>query len=99
MWTKVCKVSDMQESQPKIVEADGKPLALFKAQGAFYALDNTCPHRGGPLGEGYLEGVEVTCPWHAWTFDVTTGQCQTVSGVKQKTYPVKAEGGDILIDI
>ncbi len=98
MWRKVAKLSGIQEGQPIVVDMDGKLIALFKVQGAVYALDNTCPHQGGPLGEGYLDGSEVTCPWHAWTFDVKTGDCQSSPGFKQPTYKVKVEGDDVLAD-
>ena len=99
MWRKVAKLSEIQEGQPLVIDADNNTIALFKVQGAVYALDNTCPHQGGPLGEGYLDGFEVTCPWHAWTFDVKTGDCQSSPGFKQPTYPVKIEGDDIAIEV
>ncbi len=94
---KISKVSDIEEGKSIVVEIDGKQIALFKSKGAVYALDNTCPHRGGPLGEGYLDGEEVTCPWHAWAFNIKTGECGTTSGVKQKCFPTKVEGDDIYV--
>ena len=99
MWTPACKVEEIPEGQAKAVSVDGQEVALFNVKGCFYALDNTCPHRGGPLGEGYLDGVEVTCPWHAWTFDVTTGICQTVPDTKQKTFKVKIQNNEVLLDL
>ena len=48
-------------------------VALFNVDGRFHAVSNRCPHRGGPLGQGFVDGAEVSCPWHNWTFDVTTG--------------------------
>lgn len=48
-------------------------VALFNIDGTYYALENACPHQGGPIADGWIEGVTVTCPWHAWTFDVRTG--------------------------
>ena len=99
MWQKVAKVTDVEEGAGKVVAAGGKEIALFKFEGAFYALENTCPHRGGPLGEGFLDGSEVTCPWHAWVFDVKTGACQTAPDVKQPSFKVKAEGEDVLVDV
>jgi nitrite reductase/ring-hydroxylating ferredoxin subunit len=50
-------------------------VAVFNVGGEFYAIDNSCPHRGGPLGEGELEDCIVTCPWHEFRFDVRTGKC------------------------
>ena len=99
MWTQVCKISEIEEGRSKVVETPSQPIALFKTGGKVYALFNTCPHRGGPLGEGYLEGTEVTCPWHAWTFDVRTGECSTMPGTRQPRYPVKVDGEDVLVDI
>ena len=55
-------------------EVAGKKVAVFNVDGAFYAIDDTCTHRGGPLSEGQLAGQEVTCPWHGAVFDVTTGR-------------------------
>ncbi len=98
MWTSACKVSEIEEGKSKIVTVNGKTLALFKSGGAFYALDNSCPHRGGPLGEGHLEGMEVTCPWHAWSFNVKTGACESMPDMKQKTFPTKVQKDDVLID-
>ena len=96
---KIAKISDIEEGQSIIVEVSGKQAAIFRSKGEIYAIDNTCPHRGGPLGEGHLDGEEVTCPWHAWTFNIKTGECGTTPGVKQKCFPVKIEGGDIFLEI
>ncbi len=99
MWRKVAKLSGIQEGQSIVIDVDNKPIALFKVQGVVYALDNTCPHQGGPLGEGYLDGSEVTCPWHAWTFDVKTGDCQSSPGFTQPSYKVKIEGEDVFLEL
>ena len=98
-WVKVLKISDIAEGQSKIAQAGGKEIAFFKLQGQIHALENSCPHRGGPLGEGHLEGSDVTCPWHAWSFDVRTGECRTMPNVKQASYRVKIEGGDISVEV
>jgi nitrite reductase (NADH) small subunit len=99
MWIKAGKASELDEGKSQIVNANNKELALFKIEGKVYALENTCPHRGGPLVEGYLEGSEVTCPWHAWVFDVKTGVCQTMPDTKQPTFKVKIESGEILVEV
>jgi nitrite reductase/ring-hydroxylating ferredoxin subunit len=49
-------------------------VAVFNVDGTFYALENACPHQGGPIADGYVEALEVTCPWHAWCFDLRTGK-------------------------
>jgi len=86
------QAADFQTGQGRVVEADGKDLALFNVDGAYYALDNACSHRGGPLGEGDLEGTTVVCPWHAWRWDVTTGANVNNPAVKMACFPVTVEG-------
>lgn len=89
---------DLAEASGKCVKTpEGREIALFKSDGRLYAMDNVCPHRGAPLAEGHLEGNVVTCPWHAWQFNVTTGACLTVPASRAHAYPVRVEGGEILI--
>jgi len=97
-FSKPCAVSDVAPGTAKLVAVDGKEIALFNVDGTFYALDNECPHRGGPLGEGDLEGCIVTCPWHAWQYDVRTGESIT-DDLKVARYDVKVEGGDVLVAV
>jgi len=99
MWYSTGKISDFEKGAGKTVEVEGRKIAVFRVAGGFYVLADTCPHRGGPLGEGYLEGTQVTCPWHAWEFDVKTGECSTMKGVKQKAYATKIENGEVLVEI
>ncbi len=98
MWIKVAKISDIDEGKSQLANVDGKEIALFKIGGKIYALDNTCPHRGGPLVDGYLEGTELTCPWHAWTFDVRTGVCSTAPDTRQTTFKVKIEKDEVFVE-
>ncbi len=70
----VAKLSDLDPGMCTSIELKDIGLALFNVDGQIYALDNTCPHAGGPLGEGTLEHEVVTCPWHGWKFNVRTGQ-------------------------
>ena len=96
--TKVAKVSDIPPGTGKSLEVNGKKVAVFNVGGKFEAIDDTCIHRGGPLGEGSLDGVIVTCPWHHWTYEVTTGKCLTKPGAAVPKYPVKVEGDDIVVE-
>ncbi len=96
------KVASTQEIAPgsgKTIEVNGHVVALFNVDGNFYAIDNTCAHQGGPLGEGMLDGTTVVCPWHAWEYDVTTGKCLTNPSAVQKQFNVKIEGEDIFVEI
>jgi nitrite reductase (NADH) small subunit len=97
-FSKACAVSEVAPGTAKLMAVDGKEIALFNVDGTFYALDNECPHRGGPLGEGDLEGCIVTCPWHAWQYDVRTGESIT-DDLKVARYDVKVEGGDVLVAV
>ena len=91
--------NDIAPGSGKVVDAGGKPIAVFNVDGAYYAIDNTCVHRGGPLGEGLLDGSAVTCPWHGWAYDLKTGACQTVETAKVATYPVRVEGDQLAIEV
>ena len=95
----IAKTSDVPVHCGKIVPVEGQVVALFNLGDQFCAIDNNCPHRGGPLGEGDLEGTVVTCPWHSWRFDLVTGENPDIPGEKIKTYPVKVEGEEILIEL
>ena len=96
---KVAQVSDLSAGEGKVVQADGQAIALFNVGGTFHAIDNTCLHRGGPLGEGQVEASVVTCPWHAWQYDVTTGANVNNPAVKVASFPVKVEGSDVLVEL
>ncbi len=95
----VARASELAPGEGKVVEAGGKLFALFNVDGAFYAVDNTCLHRGGPIGEGDLEGTTLTCPWHGWQYDVTTGRHLLDPTVGLRTYPVTVEDGEVRIEV
>jgi nitrite reductase (NADH) small subunit len=98
-FVKVASVADVPAGTGKIVDAGGKQIALFNAAGNFYAIDNACKHRGGPLGEGELDGTTVICPWHGWEYDITSGANLDDPQVKVGCYPVKVDGADVLIEV
>jgi len=98
-FIKVAKTTDLSPGEGIVVEANGCEVALFNVAGHFYALNNACRHMQGPLGEGYLEEKIVTCPWHGWQYDVTSGENTLDPNIKVECYPVKVEGEDILVGI
>ncbi len=98
-FVKVASVSDLAEGSAKTVEVNGKAIALFNVGGAIYALDNTCLHRGGPLGDGLLEGDTVTCPWHGWQYKIKTGEYVRNVAARVASYPVQVEGNDIKVAV
>jgi nitrite reductase (NADH) small subunit len=63
------------------------------------ALDNVCPHRGGPLAEGTVEHGKIVCPWHQWEFDLATGQATHSSATKATSYPLHLQGDDVLVEL
>ena len=95
----VAKTADVPAGEGRVFEVDGTPVAVFNIDGTFHALDNTCLHHGGPLGEGICDATTVTCPWHGWQYDVTTGQCINAPGEKVDTYEVQVEGDDVQVKV
>lgn len=98
-FVKVAETKDIPSGQGRTVEANGREVAVFNVGGMFYAVHNTCKHRGGSLGEGELDGNVVTCPLHAWTYDVKTGECFDDPACGIETFPARVEGNDVLIEI
>lgn len=98
-YVKVAKLGDLPPGSAREFQADGKLVALFNVGGTVYALDNTCVHRGGPLGQGVLEDKIITCPWHGWQYDVTTGATVMNPSIRVKQFAVKVEGDDIHVDV
>jgi nitrite reductase/ring-hydroxylating ferredoxin subunit len=99
-YVKVGTTGDLAPGQGKMVEAGGKKIALFNVDGNYYAIDDTCTHRGGPLSEGELSGNEVTCPWHGAIFDLTTGKVlgpPATKGVAR--YNVRVSGNSIEVEV
>ena len=80
-------------------QVDGKTLAISNVEGKFYAINNTCLHRGGPIGQGTLSGKTVTCPWHGWQYDVRTGKVGQNPTVGVESYPVEVRGEEIFVNV
>ena len=99
-WHDVLKVKDFKLGHGVQCSIAGKTLAIFNIEGKFHAIDDTCTHAGASLAEGSVAGSVVTCPWHGATFDIFTGAALTdpaYEGVK--TYNVKVQGDDLLVEI
>lgn len=93
----VAKVTEVPPGSAKIVVVLGHPIALFNIGGAFHAVSNVCLHRGGPIGEGTLDGFVVTCPLHGWEYDVRTGKNLANPVARLRTYEVRVEGDEVLV--
>ena len=96
---RVAGAGDIPPGEGRVIEADGRSVALFNVDGRYYAIDNVCPHRGGPLGEGGLDGSVVSCPWHAWRWDVRSGANVNNPAIRLGCYPVVEESGAIFVDL
>ncbi len=99
MWHNLGKITDIPKNTGRTFSLGTASIALFNLGGKFYAMQNACIHRGGPLGEGSLVSGRVTCPWHAWEFDVKTGACSTLKGATQKTYPTKTKNQEVFVEV
>ena len=98
-YVRVAGTADVASGSGIVAEVNDKAIAVFNVDGTYYAIDNTCIHRGGPLGEGELEGDTVTCPWHGWQYSVKTGVSTSNPSACVKSYPVKVEGTDIKVEL
>ena len=98
-WKKIAALADCPPGTGIELVVEDRIVALFNVDGTLYALDGVCPHQGGPLGEGELAGCIVTCPWHGWQFDVSSGQHQLNSRMRQPSFPLRVEGDAVFIDL
>ena len=90
-------IDEIPHGRPTTRVVGGRKIALCRTSTGVHALDNTCPHRGGPLGEGDLIGEELVCPWHLWSFDVKSGNCPGSTEVGVAAHDVKIEGGRVFV--
>jgi nitrite reductase/ring-hydroxylating ferredoxin subunit len=99
-FVKVATTGELAPGQAKRVEAQGKRIALFNRDGAYHAIEDTCPHRGGPLSEGQVEGNVVICPWHGAKFNITTGDVlgpPARAGVA--SFRIRVSGSDVEVEL
>jgi nitrite reductase/ring-hydroxylating ferredoxin subunit len=93
----VACVGDVPPGEGRAYVVGDREVAVFNVGGTFYAIENTCPHQGGPLAEGSLEGTIVTCPWHAWSFDVRDGAMMLGGLTTVDAYEVQIEGSTLSV--
>lgn len=98
-FIKVANTSDLPAGRSAVIEIGGRTIALFNVNGEFFALDNTCMHRGGPLAEGFVDqnNLTVQCPWHGWIYSLATGGSPFDSMAKVEKFDVKVEGEEVMI--
>jgi len=98
-FVRAAKKSECPPGTIRQIDLEETAIALANVDGKFYAINNTCLHEGGPLGDGDLSGCTVTCPWHAWEYDVTTGKLLNNPAEGVQSYPVEVRGDDIFVDV
>ncbi len=96
-WHEAATIDQLPHGSLLEVVAGGAMVALANVEGQIYAIDGVCAHQGGPLGKGKLTGCTLTCPWHGWQYDVTTGRQQLSSTIRQASFAVRVEGDRILV--
>jgi len=99
MFVEVANANDLPVGRVRVCTVGERRIALYHTARGFFATGNTCPHRGGPLGEGDTEGPIVICPWHGWRWDVTTGANANNPAVRVSCYPVSVEQGAVFVTV
>jgi len=98
-FVRAAKAADVASGTIREVHVGNTVVALANVAGSFYDINNTCLHRGGPLGQGALEGKTVTCPWHGWQYDVTTGKASMNPSTGVACYPTEVRGDEVFVDV
>ncbi|MEW6744490.1 MAG: Rieske 2Fe-2S domain-containing protein [Planctomycetota bacterium] len=95
----VARVDEIPEGRRRRFEVEGRDIVILCVGDEFFAINHSCPHRGGPLGDGVVTAGEIICPQHRWKFDLATGATRRDAAVRAKVYPVKRQGDDIYVGI
>jgi nitrite reductase (NADH) small subunit len=95
---KVLELAALPPGQAALVTVDGEDVAVFRRGDEIFAIGNECPHQGGSLVDGFVEGDIVTCPLHGWEFDLRSGACMTIPGESAPRYTVTLEAGAIVLE-
>lgn len=99
-WVRLCGLAEAPAvGQVAEAEVEGVAVCLANVNGELSALDNICPHRQGPLGQGWVVGEAVVCPWHSWAFNVRTGVAEYPAQERVDVIPLRVVGQDVLVDI
>ncbi|MCA9087799.1 MAG: Rieske 2Fe-2S domain-containing protein [Planctomycetaceae bacterium] len=99
MWHAVCSPNEISDGKGDEFTVAGRIVAVYRIGEEFHAMDGICAHAGGPVGKGMLRGCVVTCPWHGWQFDVTTGQHCLTPQIRQETFGCKVEGDQVWVEL
>lgn len=95
----VAKVGDVPALGKKTVSVDGQEILLVNLKGTIYAVENECPHQGAPLAGALVKDTYLSCPRHGYRFELKDGSCKEHPEFKLKTWPVRVENGEIVVDL
>lgn len=99
VWIDIAALDDIPVRGARVVKTAQGCVAVFRtADDTVFAIDDRCPHKGGPLSEGIVHGHAVTCPLHNWVFSLETGLAQGADDGAVATYPARVDGGRVLLD-
>ena len=98
-FVKALPLSELPPGTCRQVQLGATAVAVYNVAGTVYATSNVCIHRGGPLGQGMLDGNAGMCPWHAWSWDVTTGENTANGELKMACYEVRVEDGPVYVKV
>ena len=95
-FVRICGKADLPATgEAREITVGDRMVCVANENGDISAMDNVCPHRGGPLGQGMIDGGKIVCPWHAWAYDLKTGVTHPLAS-KVPVYEVRIEGEDVL---
>jgi nitrite reductase (NADH) small subunit len=97
VYVRVAQRSDVSPHAATIVRAGRYEVAIFDVSGELRAYENCCPHQGGPIGEGIVEGGTVTCPWHAWCFELRDGAMTLGDFARLRRFDLRVDDGAIYV--
>jgi len=97
--TRIASIDEIPAGEGREFTLGDRIVAVFNVDGEFYAIDGICPHAGGPLADGGLHGCIVTCPWHGWQFDVSTGQHCLNDRIQQARFDCHVRDGALFVDL
>lgn len=96
-FVRVRRAAEMPAGSSRAITIGRYDVALFNIAGEFYGLENSCPHQGGPIADGWLEEATITCPWHGWCFDVRSGKMPLGDFARVRRFEVQRDGADLLV--
>src|SRR5713226_1574226 len=99
-WTRITRTENIPPREGRPIRIGDLEIAIFNLNGRFLAIENECPHKGGPLCDGIVSGTTVVCPLHGWRFDLQTGAAvRATLPACVTTFPTRVEDGIILVDV